>query len=199
MTMLPTDYTNDTASFDLHPDAHNDTNAAVNQLGAGRRGPVGYWTYAWPSAAATTQALTADQVKITRIAMEQPFDGAVIEVTAFVASSTALIGVYNVDVNGLPTTLAASGSVATDTNGVKQVTFTAVPAGLHWFAVKPSAAITTRSSGSLSPLMLHTSTGSMSGFNAWTLQLGTGAALPNPWPGGHSTHFSMVVAMLRFA
>ena len=29
---LPTDYANETVSIDTHPDAHNETNAAVNTL-----------------------------------------------------------------------------------------------------------------------------------------------------------------------
>jgi hypothetical protein len=165
-----------------------------------RIGPGGYWTFAWgPYVGTNTVPAVADQMKATRFTVGQSFDALAIEVTTLVAATNVLLGVYACLADGSPGALVASGSVDSSTAGIKQATFTAVPAGEYWFAVKSNGTPTLRNSGATNMAVPAGGTANIAGYNSWVVQLGAGAALPNPWSGAVSLGGNMFVGMLRFA
>jgi hypothetical protein len=202
MTTLPTNYTNDTASFDLHPDAHNDTNAAVNTLQTDvsaltarltaleasqrvRIGPPGRWVWGNEPQGRGTAALVAQKGYLTRFTSDQAFDQLKMEVTVAVAASKLTVGIYRVDAQGLPTTVAAQQSLDSATTGDKLLTFTALAAGIYWAASLPSHAITVRTCGEAEKTLVTSSTtGNVGGTWAGWQTVGTLTSLPDPFVQG---------------
>jgi hypothetical protein len=204
---LRTDYTNETELTDEHPSAHNDTNAAVNALLAAvpprtRFGPPGRWVWSWAVGPVGTSPQAPTRMQLVRITMPQAFDAAVIQVTAAVAASTVKLGFYNADAQGLPTTLARTGSVDSSTVGLKQFTFpSALTAGLYWYAFLPSHGITVVTMAAPTPDFLSASDACPTLTTPWIGWYKDGpTALPDPVGTGYGDYGSPApMAMLRLA
>jgi hypothetical protein len=132
---LRTDFTNDTLLQDVHPTAHNTTNAAVNALDtlAGlRKGPAGHWIYLQDPRTMAAGGVPSNHLRMMRVSVPVKFDMLQLDVVTAVATATATIAVYATNTDGMPTALAASGSVSCATTGLKSITFTALPPGTYW-------------------------------------------------------------------
>lgn len=164
-------------------------------------GPPGRWVWAWNGSANSSVAQTAQRLVLGRFLAEQPFDMFGIDIGTAVASSTLIVGIYRCDANGMPTSVAAQGTVDASTTGSKTISFTALPAGLYWQATLPSGAINLRSSSSMATLFLTNSTGTAvnvnANWNSWFI--GSLAALPDPFSGATSLGTTLPVSQIRMA
>ena len=175
----------------------------------GNIAPVGQYVYAYGLGGPyVTNTLTLPtQPFFVRFRADQAFDALAIDVVTAVASSTFVAGIYATDANGFPTTLLQQATLSGATIAPKTVSFTALPAGLYWYAVNAvvGAPILRGTSGA-NPLYINIYGGAlnqyaMTSHACWS---GTGiTGLPDPFPankaGIDGAPGSAPVAMIRVA
>jgi hypothetical protein len=106
-------------------------------LNVARKTKVGSWiqAYIWMN---HTNLGTQGRLLLVRCEIPFAFSEVAVEVMALTAGATALFGVYNIDADGWPTTLAANQVAPIDcaSIGMKSVPLSAtLPAGVYWMGV----------------------------------------------------------------
>jgi hypothetical protein len=154
---------------------------------SGGGGPTrsGSWVMAFPWANSTTLAGLLNRLLCTRCIAPFPVGQIAFETTAAAVGGYADIAIYNSDVDGWPTNLAASVQrITTDVAGFKVVALTpALPAGMYWMGLLLlNGAPNWRSSSVATWLLPSTVTANPPGVNAVGWQVTGQASVPDPYP-----------------